>query len=331
MSEKREYGIISRGIIKIIAGGALILPMMCGCSSNKARFVFGVITDVHYADKASEGNKDYRREIGRLAESVAFFNGARLMDKESLYSATRKVKFVIQLGDLIDDSENPAKDLDTAVAMYNWIKARKYHLLGNHDFSGLDRNTVMAKLGMKKAYYDFSYRKWRFVVLDTLDIAVDGGWGKDSYNYRMGQKLLNELTILKAPNAMEWNGAVGDEQKKWLVDILEDARKKGQRVVVFGHHPLAPAGDKHNLWNNQEIISILEDYDCVVAYINGHRHRDDYTLSNGIYYVTIQGMIAAQLEKVYAVVWVYNDRLEIQSTGEVPRLSLPFSKRRIHR
>ena len=93
---------------------------------------------------------------------------------------------------------------------------------------------------------------------------------------------------------------------------------------MFGHHPLTPANDQYNLWNSKEVIEIFESHNCVTAYLSGHRHNDNYTWQNGICYVTIEGMVESTDKKVYSVVWVYSDRLLIESTAKVPRLSIPF-------
>ena len=95
---------------------------------------------------------------------------------------------------------------------------------------------------------------------------------------------------------------------------------------MFGHNPLMPENDKHNLWNSNEIIEIFESHPSVVAYMNGHRHDDEYTWQNGICYITIEGMVESTDKKVHSVVWVYSDRILIESTGEVPRLSIPFDE-----
>ena len=339
--------------------------MSAGCELHRAKFAFGVVSDVHYS------SDDNNESIKTLARSAAFFNSKRMIDNESYVGAARRPKFVIQLGDIISSNgNNQAKsvkrntkyasrdtlgaiaDLDTILEVFNTIKSKKYHALGNHEFDVLDRQTVLKKLGMKRAYYNFIYGKWRFVVLDTADLSVRGGWSQSSVNYRMGRDFLSRLQAENAPNATEYNGAVGDEQKRWLKGVLANAEKKSQRVVVFGHVPLTPADDKYTLWNSREIISLLESYSCVFAYINGHRYKDDYVWRNGIYYVTIEAIsespgisrpqkmcvpnrrrdpfpkdgIESLGKNVYAVVWVYSDRLLIESTHKEKRLSLPIVK-----
>ena len=302
------------------------MPAVTGCASS-AKHVFGVIADVHHADRYSNVDKDYSRGIEKLGYSVAYFNSEKLLDKDSYYSRQRKIEFAVQLGDIIDGGHTAERDLQAVVAMFEMVKAPTYHVIGNHEFTDLDRAEVMAALGLERAYYDFRRGKWRFVVLDTMDVSVSGGWGEDSPNVVEARKLLKKLERKGAANAVEWNGGIGGEQKKWLNEVLSKAKSKKEKVIVFGHHPVVPEGDQFNMLNSEEVIGIFESYDCVVAYMNGHRHKDDYIWKNGIYYITIPGMIETQEDKAYAIVWIYDDRLEIQSTGKVPWLSLPFSNR----
>jgi len=110
----------------------------------------------------------------------------------------------------------------------------------------------------------------------------------------------------------------------WLEDVLKDASRKKQKVIVFGHHPLKPEGDKYTLWNSGEIARVLEGNRCVVAYINGHKHRCEYHWIGDKYYVTMDGMVEDAFEKGYTIVAVYKDRIDIVSTGDVPRLTLPL-------
>ena len=302
----------------------LLMLLTAGCEMKRAKFLFGVVADVQYADKDSAEPRKYRKSIETLGETVSHLNSKDLIDNASYVGARRQPSFVVQLGDIIDGGANAQADLDAVLGVYKKIQARKYHVLGNPDFVGLDRETVLDKLGMKKAYYDFSKGKFRFVVLDTTDISLSGGWPENSENYRLAEEFLKKLKQQKAPNAEDWNSAVGTEQKQWLDKVLSDAEKRKQKVIVFGHHPLTPANDRYNLWNSDEIIEIFESHNCVAAYLAGHRHSDDYTWQNGICYVTIEGMIESADKKVYSVVWVYSDRLLIESTAKVPRLSIPF-------
>jgi manganese-dependent ADP-ribose/CDP-alcohol diphosphatase len=285
----------------------LLGPIMtAGCQDgNRDNYVeFGIIADTQYAEKESLDERNYRDAILRLEKCVVDFN-------------KRELAFVIQLGDIIDGGESAAKELEMVASVFNRLKAVKYHVPGNHDFWGVDREAVLSTLDMERAYYDFSIGRWRFVVLDTMDIAISGGWPKESENYCEGEKLLAELTEKGAVNAVDWNGGIGEAQKTWLGKVLSEAQGQGQKAIVFGHVPLLPADDVHNLWNSKEIVNIFESYGCVSAYFCGHRHGGGYFEQKGIHYITVEGMVEAGEENAYGVVRLCGNRLEIKGTGEV--------------
>jgi 3',5'-cyclic AMP phosphodiesterase CpdA len=284
------------------------LIMSGGCRSDN-NVEFGIIADTQYADKENMGARNYRDSILLLEECAADFNN-------------RQLSFVIQMGDIIDGGENAVKELQEVVTIHNRFKADKYHVLGNHDFWGIDREAVISTLGMEQAYYDFSIGRWRFVVLDTMDISTTGGWAEGSDNYIKGKEMLDELTERGAANAVEWSGGMGAEQKRWLGEVLGHAEKAGQKVLVFGHVALLPADDPHNLWNSEEIVDILESYDCVAVYFCGHRHSGGYVEQNGIHYITIEGMVEAGKENAYGVVRLGDGRLEIEGVGKVTSRTL---------
>jgi manganese-dependent ADP-ribose/CDP-alcohol diphosphatase len=305
------YNSLSRGRFFIWTFFAVFLSgliMSGGCQNgngNIDNFVeFGIIADTQYAEKDNLGARNYREAILRLEECVVDFNN-------------RELAFVIQLGDIIDGGDNAAEELERVTAVHNRLKTVKYHVTGNHDFWVVEREAVLSTLGMEKAYYDFSIGRWRFLVLDTMDIAVSGGWPKESKNYLEGEKLLAELTANGAVNAVDWSGGIGEAQKRWLGKILSEAEGEGQKVIVFGHVPLLPADDVHNLWNSDEIVKIFESCGCVSAYFCGHRHGGGYFEQKGIHYITVEGMVEAGQENAYGVVRLCGNRVEIKGTGGV--------------
>lgn len=318
----RSVAIRAMCVVSIFA-----MALTSGCSMKRANFMYAVLADVHYADKDSSGKRNYRQSIKILADAANFLNSKEMIDNASYIGYARKPSFVVNLGDMIDGGENAAAEMDEVLSVFKRIKAKKYYVLGNHEFAGLDRATVYKKLGLKRGYYDLGKGKWRFVVLDTMDISIAGGWGKTSSNNLLGREMFDELVEQKAPNAYDWNGGIGPRQIIWLKEVLADAEKKKQKVVLFAHHPLMPEGAVDNLWNRDVMLNILRSYDCVFAYINGHRHVDDYYYQDGIYFLTIQGIVESPEKRFYSLMWVYDDRIEVESTGKVNRLTLRFDGR----
>ncbi len=264
-----------------------------------------MLADVQYAEKSADGARHYALSKNRLGECVAAVNALR-----------PRPAFVIQLGDMIDGGAAAREELTGATAVYDRFVVPRYHVLGNHDFVGLGREQAMAILHMDRAYYAFDLHGWRFVVLDTQDVAVQGGWDEDSKPYQAGCQWLRRLSERGAENAQPYNGALGDRQLDWLTAVLDEADHETLPVIVFGHQPLVPAGDKHTLWNAEQVIAILQRSGCVKAYICGHRHRDGGIQQDGVHYVALEAMVErAEQTAVWYHVSLRSDVIEIKGFG----------------
>src|SRR5687767_648375 len=83
---------LRRGSLVLAALGLDLGPegaLLADEGSNKGGVKFGLITDLHYADKPPAGTRHYRETLGKLGEA------AKQFDKD-------KPGFVVELGDLID-------------------------------------------------------------------------------------------------------------------------------------------------------------------------------------------------------------------------------------
>jgi 3',5'-cyclic AMP phosphodiesterase CpdA len=264
--------------------------------TTKPAFSFGVMADVQYADVDSppQGSRYFRQAAVKLEKCVRELNSL-------------KPEFVIQLGDLVNQPDNFQKILP----VYKKLTVPAYHVIGNHDiFSEPDRKKLTTILGMSANYYDFSRNGWRFIVLDTTGTTYEGA-----------QALFQKLKDKGAPNAQNWNGGVDPEQKTWLKKRLDESAKNNEKVIVFGHLPLYPV-NVHNLWNDQEIIDVLESAGCVQAYFSGHNHAGNYGEKNGIHYVTFSGMVETPDQTAWALIEVYPDHLNVKGTGREPSRNL---------
>ena len=267
-------------------------------------FCFGLVADVHHADKDTAGLRHYRSARDNLARAVEDFNRCN-------------VAFVAQLGDFIDGSDTAAKDLDEILAVFRNLDAPVVHVLGNHDFSGISRAMLTKRLGLKRGYYDFAAGAVHFIVLDSLDVAVCGGWDADSEHYRDGRRKLEDLQQADAPNAYEWNGGIGPDQQRWLADTLDRIHHAHRRAIVFSHMPLEPNDEKHTLWNACRIAEMLESCPAVEAFFCGHRHADRTAQQGGVHYVTLGALVEAPQQNAYAVFHVKPDRIIVRGRGRV--------------
>jgi predicted phosphodiesterase len=115
-------------------------------------------------------------------------------------------------------------------------------------------------------------------------------------------------------NNYDWNGAIGKAQQNWLKQELDSAKLLSQKVILFSHLPLCPESNAHNLWNDYEILEIIESASHVVAFINGHNHAGDYLKQNGIHHITISGMVETRINS-YGILEIYNDSLVLRGYG----------------
>ncbi len=274
-------------------------------TNEKYKFSFGAIADCQYYSGPNRGSRHYLSSAEKLEECIKELN-------------TRDLKFVIHLGDFID--RNYAS-FDKVSPIYQSLNMPAYHALGNHDFDVADKwkAQIPKQMGMQARYYDFASENWRFIVLDGNDISFHA-YPKNSSEYREAEVYYQQNKI-RSP---KWNGAVGKEQVDWMRKILEVAEGKGERVVIFCHYPVYPA-DPHNLWNAEEVISILEDFPCVMAYINGHNHKGAYGIKNGIHYLTLKGMVETEIN-AYSIINVYQNQLIINGHGREVERRLVFRK-----
>ncbi|GLR18816.1 metallophosphoesterase [Portibacter lacus] len=285
-------------VIPIVAVGPHIL-----LSYDQPILSYGVIADPQYADQDTRGTRFYRASLGKLQMAVDDLN------KENL-------DFVVTLGDVIDKNLASFADI---LPIYKKLKAPHHLVLGNHDFdvADEDKDKVMDKLGMAKNYYSEVKSGWRFIYLDGTEVSLFR-YAEGSENKKNAQIKLDELKEKKAPQAQAWNGGISDAQMKWFKQELKSAKAKNEKVVICNHWPVLPEGDVHNLWNAKELVSIIDPYDNVILYMNGHNHKGNYTTQNGTHYVNFKGMVETEKDTAYATVDCYADRVEIKGYGLEP-------------
>jgi hypothetical protein len=273
--------------------------------SGKPILTFGLLTDVQYADVEPNGERHYRESIPKLKVAVEWL-------------AKKELPFTLHLGDLIDrDFACFATVLPLLAGLGHPVR----HLLGNHDYTVTDgeKARVIPTLGMERDYYSFHHAGVRFVMLDTNDLSI--------YKHAAAAPATAEakalLEKLKAENstaAKPWNGGISTTQLDWLERELAAADAAKERVIVCGHHPLLPETG-HQVWNNREIIAVIERHPCVLAYLNGHDHAGAEVVQNGVPFITFKSLLHDPKVNAYSAVRVFEDRLEIEGNGrEVSRL-----------
>ncbi|MFI6944375.1 TIGR03767 family metallophosphoesterase [Streptomyces sp. NPDC050418] len=79
-----------------------------------------------------------------------------------------------------------------------------------------------------------------------------------------------------------YEGSLGTEQWKWLERTLEKAAKDGRYAIVFSHHTSTtmrntrpdPARPREARHGGQELVGLLKRHPRVLAWVNGHSHKN---------------------------------------------------------
>ncbi|MCD0463542.1 metallophosphoesterase [Roseiconus lacunae] len=241
----------------------------------------GLITDLHYADKAPVGSRHYRETLGKLDEAAKQFN-------------QQNVDLVVELGDLIDAAssvDDELRYLETINRQYSAIADDRHYVLGNHCVDTLTKDEFLNAVGQEKSYKSFDRGGIHFVILDACFRSDGTPYGRRNF---------------------KWTDAnVSDEELQWL---QADLKANTKPVIVFAHQRL-DVSNSHGVKNNADVRTILESSGNVAAVFQGHSHANDLNEINGIHYCTLVAMVEGSGEQNngYSV-------LEIDPKGEL-RLS----------
>lgn len=285
-------------------------------TTDTPRLRLGIIADPQYADLDPNlvADRYFRRSLDKLRAAVDHFN-------------SQDLDAVVVLGDLIDRGwENFEPVLD----ILDGLKAPRILLPGNHDFLvEPDRLAdVHAALGMPAPHYEVELNGVRLLVTDGSEISLFAPPEGDERRVE-AERRLTELKEKGAPNAYHWNAGISDRQMTWIAERLADAEANGADVILLGHYPVYPPSD-HTLWDAEELAALIAGSSSALTYLCGHHHVGDYAELNGVHFVNFCGMVDTEHENAFAVLSVFDDRIEIAGHGREPdrRLERTITKPR---
>lgn len=285
-----------------------ILPAFYGCAPAVREISVGLLADPQYADADDRGPRHFRSSAGKLRECISTFN-------------EKTVDFVVCLGDMVDREPS---DIDTILPIMKESRAPIFYVLGNHDFRRqADIRSHIRKLDMPSLYYSRRMAGWRFLFLDTNDISKYSAMTDDKR--AEFEKMTEAVKAEKSPNLENWNGGIGSVQMEWIAGELEEAADAGEKVIVFGHHQLAPMTN-HTLLNAGEMLYLLTSYSCVKAYVNGHYHPGAYVCAGELPCITLEAMVEGNGKNSFAIMTLHEDRIEFKGYGRAASHTLHISK-----
>ncbi|UNO41990.1 TIGR03767 family metallophosphoesterase [Streptomyces sp. MST-110588] len=140
------------------------------------------------------------------------------------------------------------------------------------------------------------------------------------YTFRIAPGVLG-ISLDTTDPAGHYTGSVGTSQLNWLERQLTDHR--ATRVLVFSHHtsttmdntrpdPQRPGERRHG---GRELVGVLSRHRNVVAWINGHSHRNQITAHGGFWEVTTASHVDfPQLARVIEVTDNHDGTLSVFTT-----------------
>lgn len=273
----------------LIAGGILALcfllaPFFLIKKKDKRLIKFGMIADVHYADREPARNRFYNQSLDKLGEFVDEMN-------------REKVAFVVELGDFKDQDVVPNQDntlryLDDVESVFQRFNGPTYHVLGNHDMDGITKTQFLEHVentGVPKDrnYYSFNQNGMHFLVLDGNYTGDGKDYNKDTFR---GQE--------------SW---IPQDQVAWIRQDLKDNKLP---AIVFIHQLLGDSkGMKKSAQNAPEVRKIFEDSGKVLAVFEGHVNSERHSLINHIHYYSLISAVEGNGLKnsAYVTVEVYKN------------------------
>ena len=247
-----------RRSVLCLAASASASTLLAAEPSAKPKLRLGLVTDLHYGDKAALNTRFYRETSAKLREAVAKFNEER-------------PAFVVELGDLIDQAESVEQEigwLEQIERIFAETKAPRHYVFGNHCVGTLTKAEFRAHTGAaQKSYYSFDEGGVHFVILDACFRSDGEPYQRKNFDW----------TDANIPAA----------QVAWLREDLAATRNP---VIVFAHQRLDDAG-KHSVKNAVAVRAELEASRKVLAVFQGHSHKNDYQQIAGIHYTTLVAMV----------------------------------------
>ncbi len=258
-----------RALIKSLGGLLLVPALPFNKSSENKKPVLRVahLTDVHLKDKW-----DAPARFAKCLHHVQQQPG---------------IDMILNGGDIVFDMNK--ENMDTINTQWNlWHNTIKsdcslpiHYILGNHDIWWNENDKGQALYGKQYAidqlklaspYYSFIKNGWKFILLDSVHLDIDGTW---------------------------YIGQLGDVQFKWLEDELKST-PADMPVCVMSHIPLLTAtlmvddqtavnrwevlgGDMHT--DISKIVSLFYRYNNVKLCLSGHIHLRDKVVYNNVTYI----------------------------------------------
>lgn len=242
----------------------------CTRSHQKEDFTFVFMTDIHLTQD--------RNAVEGFTKAINTINGLN-------------PDFVITGGDLIMDALGQRYSAaDSLYKLYTGtiknLTMPVYNTMGNHEIygilSGSGADTLNPEYGEKmfekrigKSYYSFSYKGWKFIILNSVEDTRKNGY----------------------------TGKIDDVQMEWIKKELQETDKKTP-IAISTHIPFITANTQKYagttvandssavIYNGKEVLDLFMGYNLKLV-LQGHLHTVEDIFIDGIHFLTGGAVCAA--------------------------------------
>ena len=311
--------------------------------NEQPKAVFGLVTDIQYANCGDRLTKDglrrryYRASLNLLQNAVDYW--------QSFEEANHiELKFIIQLGDLIDGQAGELNESHESMSkVLSILKGKKTSVMtheptllnvwGNHDLYNFKRSELINmplntarvlnynERGMNSNYYLYEVSdKLNLICLDLYELAIIG-YDRSEPIYAAALELIEAHKSNNSSHEdlkyLRYNGAAMQPQLTWLTEQLEMCRKLSKKVIIAGHIPLRHESSCYTTlpFNSTEILDIIYEYERVcVAYFAGHYHEGGHFMDeHNILHITFPAVLETPPDNnSYATVQVFENKILVE-------------------
>ena len=275
-----------------------LLSLMCSLSFAGIIRI-GLIADVHYGE---EDDVQWPIQESATYGDRYLAQAEDKVDAAIVQLAADNCHVIISLGDFVEEPDN---DISAIIDNFNGTDGiKRMHVIGNHDTQRNQRTVAsfLAAVGQDGEENDGEY--WGYDIPDSNVhcIVLNGCYykwvatgGAVTY-WQMGD--YDRPTQGSGGNYVNRDGDadtapwwLSPAQLTWLEADLATADAAGKYSII-GTHPslLRDTIHRSNLQNADAIRVVLEQHN-VIACFNGHNHRNEHGVINGILYVTLDGIV----------------------------------------
>lgn len=227
-----------------------------------------------------------------------------MLDELMKIAESENVDFVVNLGDIIQDTYDKQRDIECLTFMFEKLKGFScpcYSVLGNHDMKMMDSEKEVEAIMGYESNYSFDKDGFHFVFL-TTDVRPELGIDRGGI-YKT--QTLPEKTL------------------EWLEKDLDNNKLP---CLVFTHFTLCEVESVPDpcmfLKNRAEVKAIFEKHKNIKAVFNGHQHTPKIREEKGLTYYVVGSPTASPEENgvpigEYAFVETYGSEITVSKRNIV--------------